>query len=308
MSNDAFSRQTLSLQAPGQSEDQGEEAPPRFTLSVQMDGRPESDRLAQVVRRAACDASGPDLIRLVPFGIERWNKDAALECRGTLVALPGAVGCVISQTLVTLEARGELALLHSQIAQADRSDLRAVSNGTHGTHGSQETMAEIMEDTAQAPAWNTANAASGERALSRSGAASGMASGAASEAALLELRSRVARLEGALVGQLTARLDGKLGHLATREEMQDVAQDVAETLAAVTAMKALVEQQQDETSEQQRQQEQQKQEVWRQEMMEEMRLYRQQVEALLHDNEALKSQLEPRLGPRWWQVWQRWKM
>lgn len=267
-----------------------EGAAPRFTLTVQVDGRPESERLAQVVRRAPSGGSGPDLISLVPHGAERRNENAAWGCRGTLVALPGAVGCVIGSTLVTLPLRGELALLHGQLAQADRSSHTSIVGNAPAP-----AMAETMEYRANPHPWPHDNGAAGETDLSRPAAARD----AVTEAALLELRSRVARLEGALVGQLTARLDSRLSQLATRQEMQDVAEDVTAALAAVTAMQAALEQRQ--LHEQQPQEEQG---TWREEMIQEMRLYRQQVEALSRDNEVLKAEL----GQRWWQVWQRWKM
>ncbi len=284
----------------------GEGPAPRFTLTVQIDGRPESDRLAQVVRRVASGGSGPDLINLVPHGVERWNQDAALGCRGTLVALPGAVGCVIGQTLVTLPMRGEIARLHGQIAQAEgASGARGVGDAP------REAMAEIMEGTVDAPQWSRAggeasgeaSGAAGASGRFRGGAVEAVVEAAASEASLLELRSRVARLEGALVGQLTARLDSRLSQVATREEMQEVADEVTTVMAAVTAMKALIEQQQ--LHEQQRQDGQgawrEEQRAWQEAMIQEMRSYSRQVEALSHDNEAMKAQL----GQRWWQ---RWKM
>ncbi len=267
-----------------------EGAAPRFTLTVQVDGRPESERLAQVVRRAASGGSGPDLISLVPHGTERRNENAAWGCRGTLVALPGAVGCVIGPTLVTLPLRGELALLHGKLAQADRSSLTSIAGDAPPA-----LMAETMEYGDSPPGWTQASRAAGESELLRREAAAD----AATEDALLELRSRVARLEGALVGQLTARLDSRLSQLATHQEMQEVAEDVAAALAAVTAMQESLQQRQ--LNEQQQQEEQA---AWREEMIQEMRSYRQQAEALSHDNEALKAEL----GQRWWQVWQRWKM
>ncbi len=267
-----------------------EGATPRFTLTVQVDGRPESERLAQVVRRASSGGSGPDLISLVPHGAERRNENAAWGCRGTLVALPGAVGCVIGPTLVTLPLRGELALLHGQLAQADRS-----SQAPMVESASQAAMAQTMRYGDSPPQWPQANGAAGESDQSRWAAAGD----AVTEAALLELRSRVARLEGALVGQVTARLDSRLSQLTTRQEMQEVAEDVTAALAAVTAMQASMEQHQ-----LHKQQQQDEQGAWREEMLQEMRLYRQQVEALSQDNEVLKAEL----GQRWWQVWQRWKM
>jgi len=275
-----------------------EGAAPRFTLTVQVDGRPESERLAQVVRRAPSGGSGPDLISLVPHGAERRNENAAWGCRGTLVALPGAVGCVIGPTLVTLPLRGELALLHGQLAQADRSAHTSTVGNTPAA-----AMAEIMEYRVDSPQWLHPSAPTGgmtdeDDPMHR--AAVGDAVGdVVMEAALLELRSRVARLEGALVGQLTARLDSRLNQLTTRREMQDVAEDVTAALAAVSAVQASLEQRQMHERHQQ-----EEQEAWREEMLQEMRSYRRQVETLAQDSEVLKAEL----GQRWWQVWQRWKM
>lgn len=284
-------------------------APPRFTLTVQRDGNSESDRLAHAIERAARGGNGPDLICLVPPASERRDAgEITLRCRGTLLALPDAVGCVLGETLVTLPARGELMRLHEQIAHAQnalnaQSAQNAQSALSNGQDAAMANLDSPLYAPLYAPEWvgmGDGVAASEVLAASEGAALSEWTrEEAATETMLLELRSRIARLEGALVGQLMARLDDRLSRVATREEVAEIAANVTSTLTALTAITTLVEQhQQDEGHRQQEQQ------AWQGMMVEEMRSYRHQVEALAHDNELLKAQLTR----RWWQVWQTRKM
>lgn len=289
--------------------------PPRFTLTVQMDGSPGSQALLDGLTKGIEGGrlgSGPDLVVLAPQQI-RMNARRAdeqpvagtaqvgFQFATTLHAVPDGIGCVIGSVFISLPAGGVLSQFRDEIARSNAALGMKLPTGREWRLTAEDAAPENDRELPDAASMSAhGHNAGGQHGGGRNGGGNGTTGYGE---AVADLETRAARVEGALINRRMARWEERLAALPTREELASLATRDEMNLAVDAIVNGALEPMIERIAQQaQALADLPTKADIAQAVADGLQPYVRRLDEVARENDDLKAELARR---RWWRLWQR---